>query len=112
MLSCRDGRMMLSSVPSTYQLGILVKAGVLPGWLRALRVTGRCSAAMTAAVAAGTPLANALMNTGVFRYRSTSPAGAPGYVTSSNKALGLGPPGTLALRPRQLWPLAGANAST
>src|ERR1700722_7251519 len=107
IVSCSAGGMMLSLVPSTYQLGILLQAGVLAGWVRALSVTGRCSAAITAAVPAGTPLANAPMKTGVFRYRSTSPAAAPGYFTSWNRLAGLGPPGTLAIRPRQLWPLAG-----
>src|SRR5689334_10387121 len=75
---CDSGVMILSAVPMTYQDGIVCHAAADERVMNALVVAGRWLAQSVSAVRVGRSGAKDRTKTFSFRYRSVSPAGAPG----------------------------------
>src|SRR6266436_3782930 len=103
MNRCASGGIILSSLVTRYQLGLLFHAACVTLPVTASSPHGTCDSAMNAAVFASTSPANAAGNLALSRNRKPSRGGRIG---------GCGPPaGKVLISASTDWPLSGAKAA-
>src|SRR6266550_7390197 len=103
MNRCASGGIILSSVATRYQLGLVFHAAVVTLPFRASSPQGTCDSAMNAEVFGSTSAANEAANLALSRYRKPSRGGRIG---------GCGPPaGKVWITAATDWPLSGAKAA-